>query len=136
MANEGLISHLCNREDLSVSDELNHVSIIDRVRLSHTDRAVQKQMDVENLTTVMEEAERHDPPYRHIWIITEGVFSLDSDLTHFLRPGAESHTSSLPVMCPPTTPEVSDKDPISIRAKAKKLLPQVTTAMLILLDFE
>lgn len=80
MANEGLIPQLCDRGDLFVSDELNHGSIIDGIRLSHADRAIYKHKDVEDLARIMEEAERHDPPYGHIWIITDGVFSMDGDL--------------------------------------------------------
>ena len=80
MANEGLVPQLCRRGDLFVSDELNHGSIIDGVRLSHADRAIFKHKDVEDLARVMEEAEKHDPPYKHIWILTDGVFSMDGDL--------------------------------------------------------
>jgi glycine C-acetyltransferase len=80
MANEGLIPQLAGRGDLFVSDELNHGSIIDGVRLSHADRAIFKHKDSEDLARVMDEAEKHDPPYRHIWIFTDGVFSMDGDL--------------------------------------------------------
>jgi glycine C-acetyltransferase len=80
MTNQGVISQLASRGDLFVSDELNHGSIIDGVRLSHADRAVFKHRDVEDLARVMEDAERHDPPYRQIWILTDGVFSMDGDL--------------------------------------------------------
>ncbi|MDH5753775.1 MAG: aminotransferase class I/II-fold pyridoxal phosphate-dependent enzyme [Candidatus Bathyarchaeota archaeon] len=80
MVNEGVIPQLAGRGDLFVSDELNHGSIIDGVRLSHADRAVFKHKDVEDLARVMDEAEKHDPPYRHIWILTDGVFSMDGDL--------------------------------------------------------
>jgi len=80
MTNEGLIPQLCGRGDLFVSDELNHGSIIDGIRLSHADRAIFKHKDVADLDRIMEEAERHDPPYNHIWIITDGVFSMDGDL--------------------------------------------------------
>ena len=80
MANEGLVPQLCGKGDLFVSDELNHGSIIDGVRLSHADRAIFKHKDVEDLARVMEEAEKHDPPYKHIWILTDGVFSMDGDL--------------------------------------------------------
>jgi len=80
MANEGLVPQLCGRGDLFVSDELNHGSIIDGVRLSHADRAIFKHKDVEDLARVMDEAEKHEPPYKHIWILTDGVFSMDGDL--------------------------------------------------------
>jgi glycine C-acetyltransferase len=80
MTNQGVITQLATRGDLFVSDELNHGSIIDGVRLSHADRAVFKHRDVEDLARVMEDAEKHDPPYQHIWILTDGVFSMDGDL--------------------------------------------------------
>jgi glycine C-acetyltransferase len=80
MVNEGVIPQLCGRGDLYISDQLNHGSIIDGVRLSHADRAVYKHKDVEDLARVLENAEKHDPPYKHIWIITDGVFSMDGDL--------------------------------------------------------
>ncbi|MEM3641863.1 MAG: aminotransferase class I/II-fold pyridoxal phosphate-dependent enzyme [Candidatus Bathyarchaeia archaeon] len=79
MVNEGLIPQLVDKGDLIVSDELNHGSIIDGCRLSRADRAIYKHKDVEDLARVMEEAEKHDPPYNHIWIITDGVFSMDGD---------------------------------------------------------
>lgn len=80
MANEGLIPQLATRGDLFVSDELNHGSIIDGIRLSHADRAVYRHKDVDDLARVMREAEEHDPQYRQIWIVTDGVFSMDGDL--------------------------------------------------------
>jgi glycine C-acetyltransferase len=80
MANEGLVPQLCGRGDLFVSDELNHGSIIDGVRLTKADRAIFKHKDVEDLARVMDEATKHDPPYNHIWILTDGVFSMDGDL--------------------------------------------------------
>ncbi|UCG36244.1 MAG: aminotransferase class I/II-fold pyridoxal phosphate-dependent enzyme [Candidatus Bathyarchaeota archaeon] len=80
MANEGLVPQLCGRGDLFISDELNHGSIIDGVRLSHADRAIFKHKDVDDLKHVMAEAEKHQPRYNHIWILTDGVFSMDGDL--------------------------------------------------------
>jgi glycine C-acetyltransferase len=80
MANEGVVPQLGGRGDLFVSDELNHGSIIDGVRLSRADRAIFKHKDIEDLTRVMNEAEKHDPPYKHVWIFTDGVFSMDGDL--------------------------------------------------------
>jgi glycine C-acetyltransferase len=80
MANQGLIPQLCGKGDLFVSDELNHGSIIDGVRLSRADRAIFKHKDSENLAQIMDEAEKHQPPYKHIWILTDGVFSMDGDM--------------------------------------------------------
>ncbi len=80
MANSGLIPQLADRGDLIVSDQLNHGSIIDGVRLSRADKAIYKHCDMEDLDRVLKEAESHDPPYRRILIITDGVFSMDGDI--------------------------------------------------------
>lgn len=80
MVNEGVIPQLCGKGDLYISDELNHGSIIDGVRLSHADRMVYKHRDVNDLAKALEEAEKHKPPYEHIWILTDGVFSMDGDI--------------------------------------------------------
>lgn len=79
-ANSGLIPQLAGKGDLIISDELNHGSIIDGVRLSHAERGVYKHSDMNDLQRVLEEAEKHDPPYRRILIITDGVFSMDGDI--------------------------------------------------------
>jgi len=79
-ANSGLIPQLADVGDLIVSDELNHGSIIDGVRLSKADRAVYKHCDVADLGRVLAEVERHEPPYRRILVITDGVFSMDGDI--------------------------------------------------------
>jgi glycine C-acetyltransferase len=63
-----------------VSDELNHGSIIDGVRLTRADRAIYRHNDMEDLSRVLSEAEKHDPEYRRILIITDGVFSMDGDI--------------------------------------------------------
>jgi len=79
-ANAGLIPQLVGKEDLIISDELNHGSIIDGVRLSHAERAVYRHTDMEDLKRVLNEAEKHSPPYRRMLIITDGVFSMDGDI--------------------------------------------------------
>jgi len=79
-ANAGLIPQLAGKGDLIISDELNHGSIIDGVRLSHAERGVYKHADMQDLQRVLDETEKHDPPYRHILIITDGVFSMDGDM--------------------------------------------------------
>ena len=78
MVNSGLIPQLVGRGDLIVSDELNHGSIIDGVRLSKAEKAVYKHNDVENLAKVLEKSEKDEP--NRILIITDGVFSMDGDL--------------------------------------------------------
>lgn len=79
-ANAGLIPQLAGKGDLIVSDELNHGSIIDGVRLSHGERGVYKHSDAEDLDRVLDEADKHSPAYRRILVITDGVFSMDGDI--------------------------------------------------------
>ena len=79
-ANSGLIPQLVGEDDLIISDELNHGSIIDGVRLTKADRAVYKHNNTDDLTNVLREAEKHIPEYRRILIITDGVFSMDGDI--------------------------------------------------------
>lgn len=90
--NSGLIPQLAGDGDLIVSDELNHGSIIDGVRLSKAEKAVYKHGDVDDLARVLRTAEAHTPGYRRILIITDGVFSMDGDiapLDRIARLGAE-----------------------------------------------
>jgi glycine C-acetyltransferase len=78
--NSGLIPQLAGEGDLIVSDELNHGSIIDGVRLSRAERAVFKHANADDLRRVLEEADRHEPAYRRILVISDGVFSMDGDI--------------------------------------------------------
>ncbi len=77
-ANAGLIPQLVDEGDLIISDELNHGSIIDGVRLSKADRTVYKHCNMDDLARVLDEAEKKS--YRRILIITDGVFSMDGDI--------------------------------------------------------
>ncbi len=77
-ANEGLIPQLVDKEDAIVSDELNHGSIIDGVRLTKAKRFVYKHSDMADLERVLDEVEKDNP--RRILIITDGVFSMDGDI--------------------------------------------------------
>ena len=79
-ANAGLIPQLAGEGDLIVSDELNHGSIIDGVRLSKAERGVYKHADPDSLAKVLNDAEHHQPAYRRILVITDGVFSMDGDI--------------------------------------------------------
>ncbi|MGQ4833561.1 MAG: aminotransferase class I/II-fold pyridoxal phosphate-dependent enzyme [Candidatus Asgardarchaeia archaeon] len=78
--NQGMIPILVGKEDLIVSDELNHGSIIDGVRLSKAERAIYKHNDMGDLERILNEAERKTPPPRRILIVTDGVFSMDGDI--------------------------------------------------------
>jgi glycine C-acetyltransferase len=58
-ANTGVIATITGETDLIVSDELNHASIIDGMRLSKAPRKVFKHADVDSLRTVLAEAVEH-----------------------------------------------------------------------------
>ena len=79
-ANAGLIPQLAGKGDLIISDELNHGSIIDGVRLSAAERKVYKHADMEDLAKVLGESERANPQFRRVLLITDGVFSMDGDI--------------------------------------------------------
>ena len=72
-ANGGLFEVICGREDAIISDELNHASIIDGVRLSKAARYRYKNRDLADLEAKLIEAK--DARYR--LIATDGVFSMD-----------------------------------------------------------
>ncbi|HIJ16903.1 MAG TPA: aminotransferase class I/II-fold pyridoxal phosphate-dependent enzyme [Thermoplasmata archaeon] len=90
-ANAGLIPQLVDQGDLIVSDELNHGSIIDGVRLSRADRGVYRHCDMGDLKSVLEKAEEHEPRYRRILVITDGVFSMDGDMAPMDKVAALAH---------------------------------------------
>jgi len=76
-ANAGLIPQLVGRGDIIISDELNHGSIIDGVRLTKADRTVYKHRDMGELEKILKDA---DKKYNRILTITDGVFSMDGDI--------------------------------------------------------
>ncbi len=76
--NEGLIPQLVGKEDAIISDELNHGSIIDGVRLTKATRYVYGHNNMEELEQVLKEAEKKNP--EKMLIITDGVFSMDGDI--------------------------------------------------------
>ncbi|MFA5474982.1 MAG: glycine C-acetyltransferase [Acholeplasmataceae bacterium] len=75
--NAGVIQAITTDRDLIISDELNHASIIDGVRLSKAKRAIFKHADIEDLKRVLEETKGQ---YEQTLIITDGVFSMDGDI--------------------------------------------------------
>lgn len=77
-ANQGAIPCLSGEGDLLVSDELNHGSIIDGVRLSKAEKAIFKHKSMEDLERVLKEAKAKN--YKKIFVITDGVFSMDGDI--------------------------------------------------------
>ncbi|WP_028202808.1 glycine C-acetyltransferase [Paraburkholderia nodosa] len=74
-ANGGLFETLLGEEDAIISDELNHASIIDGVRLSKARRYRYKNNDLADLETRLKEADEAGARYK--LIATDGVFSMD-----------------------------------------------------------
>jgi glycine C-acetyltransferase len=72
-ANGGLFETLLDAEDAIISDELNHASIIDGVRLSKAARYRYKNGDMDDLESKLKEASSA----RYRLIATDGVFSMD-----------------------------------------------------------
>ena len=85
MANVGTISALCGKNDFIFSDELNHASIIDGIRLSRAKCFVYKHNDMADLQRVIQEADKSRAgesalPAPRKLIVTDAVFSMDGDL--------------------------------------------------------
>src|SRR6266700_1445214 len=76
-ANAGTVSAVLGKEDLIISDELNHASIIDGARLSRATIKVFKHRDVNDCERILQEHASF--PGKKL-IITDGVFSMDGDL--------------------------------------------------------
>lgn len=74
-ANTGLFETILNKEDAVISDELNHASIIDGVRLCKAARFRYKNNDINDLEAKLKEARAAGA--RRILITTDGVFSMD-----------------------------------------------------------
>ena len=74
-ANGGLFETLLGEEDAIVSDELNHASIIDGIRLCKAQRYRYKNTDMNDLEEKLKEAKSNK--VKNILIATDGVFSMD-----------------------------------------------------------
>jgi glycine C-acetyltransferase len=75
-ANLGVLQSLVKEGDVIISDELNHASIIDGIRLSKAERSIFKHRDMDDL-------ERHLEKHRDKrvkLVVTDGVFSMDGDI--------------------------------------------------------
>src|SRR2546428_5887321 len=74
--NLGVISALMQEGDLIISDELNHASIIDGIRLNRTPRKIYPHQDMAGLRRVLEESRS----VNKVMVVTDGVFSMDGDI--------------------------------------------------------
>jgi glycine C-acetyltransferase len=75
-ANAGTVSSILTRDDVVISDELNHASIIDGCRLSRAAIKVFPHKDVNAARRILEEL----PATQRKLLITDGVFSMDGDV--------------------------------------------------------
>ena len=78
VANAGAIPALVDTGDVIVTDELNHASIIDGVRLAKASRKIYAHCNTDDLRAKLAEARKEGA--RRILIITDGVFSMDGDV--------------------------------------------------------
>ena len=74
--NLGVISALMQESDLIISDELNHASIIDGIRLCKSPRKIFRHKDMADLRRVLEESKGANK----VMVVTDGVFSMDGDI--------------------------------------------------------
>ena len=77
-ANGGLFETILTADDAVISDELNHASIIDGIRLCKAQRYRYKNNDMNDLRAKLEEAKTNKA--RRILITTDGVFSMDGTI--------------------------------------------------------
>lgn len=81
-ANSGLIPALIGRNDLILSDKLNHASIIDGALLSRADFFRYNHLDYDHLEKILDKKQQE---YKKILIISESVFSMDGDEANLAR---------------------------------------------------
>ena len=82
-ANTGLFETLLNKDDAIISDELNHASIIDGIRLCKAQRYRYKNNHMEDLERCLQAADKNGARFK--MIATDGVFSMDGVLMKFTR---------------------------------------------------
>jgi glycine C-acetyltransferase len=74
--NLGVISAIMQEGDMIISDELNHASIIDGIRLCKSPRKIYPHKDMAGLRRVLEESRGANK----VMVVTDGVFSMDGDI--------------------------------------------------------
>lgn len=88
-ANGGIFEPLLTAEDAIITDQLNHASIIDGIRLCKAERFIYKHADMADLEEKLKETQHK----RYRMIATDGVFSMDGDIAklHEIVPLAEKY---------------------------------------------
>lgn len=75
-ANVGVVASILNGQDVIISDELNHASIIDGIRLSKASKRIYKHANLKDLEKALQE----NKDARIRLVVTDGVFSMDGDI--------------------------------------------------------
>ncbi|GGE24742.1 8-amino-7-oxononanoate synthase 1 [Marinithermofilum abyssi] len=75
-SNVGVIASILGKEDVVISDALNHASIIDGIRLTKAQRRIYNHCDMDDLEKALKETEGA----RTRLVVTDGVFSMDGDV--------------------------------------------------------
>jgi len=84
-ATEALLPTFCEPGDIIISDELNHACIIDSMRIAQaikkgTRKAIFRHADLDDLEAKLVDAQNSEEVTGQIWVITDGVFSMEGDI--------------------------------------------------------
>lgn len=77
-SNLGIISSLCSRHDVIISDRLNHASIVDACKLSYAKSMRYEHNDMEDLERCLKKVDENEGAL----IVVDGVFSMEGDLAN------------------------------------------------------
>ncbi|SEM92726.1 8-amino-7-oxononanoate synthase [Lihuaxuella thermophila] len=77
MANVGVLSAFLSKSDAVFSDQLNHASIVDGIRLSGAKHYRFRHRDLDHLEKMLKDADAKG--YKRKWIVTDTIFSMDGD---------------------------------------------------------
>ncbi len=79
-ANQGILSTLLEEGDFILSDELNHASMIDGMRLSKATKKIYPHLNLSVLRELLQSARKNLSAKQKILIVTESVFSMEGDI--------------------------------------------------------
>jgi len=81
VANEGLLHTIVEPDDWVASDQFNHASLIDGLRLARAERFIYRHLDLDHLEHGLRAAARSRQPRRQLFVIAEALFGMEGDLT-------------------------------------------------------